>query len=294
MHPIAFAQYEALRRVDPTNWALNAMVAGKHFHIGKDVDDFAKSMADAKSDIGGEDIAYPETARLPATSWVVMTRDAAPDLLWLLREEGGFVALYLLEGGRAVDAGAYCPGSNLSAPPEEWTDRRSKSIGVCQLWHQAFVLAAINMPKRIDALEVPAPRQMRRDADRRYNINVSAYTRVSWDISAAAAERIRRDEPSNYGVALHWRRGHWRCVDAAAPGAKWVEGAGGWAWRVWVKDCFPGHPAFGNKIQIHAPHIGEPSRGGEMPTALSLDRLVVMDAQKAAALRQAGFVECRY
>lgn len=119
----------------------------------------------------------------------------------------------------------------------------------------AFIMSLINQPRMVKH-ESPVSRQVRRSLERK-KINASNWSCVSWDISKASADDHRKATGDKEGVALHWRRGHWRRAEQHHRGAKQrpdaIRPEERELWWQWIDGMWVGHPAYGFVKSFHAP-----------------------------------------
>ncbi len=298
MHPDVLREYEAAKSRTPSEWvaanqigrysAAQAIIKGKHFFINDDVAAFAINAAKHSALLSPDEAwAAPEESFVPSDSGVILAIPGGEYGATILhcKQDGDAVMVFFVGDGMLHPFGCYRPGGVGTAAAHvarEVSSEEDIGLGCAKV---AVLLALVNSPRKVLSFEdVKMPRQQRRALERKHVIAPAAYTRVSWEVGEAVKAKIAIEDRANYGVPLHWRRAHLRQVDKATEGAMWINGA----WRVKVRESWPGHPAFGVKLQVHEPRLpGSKAAKGAAPTMVSADRLAVMDAQKAAAIREA-------
>lgn len=207
----------------------------------------------------------PETARCPAESTVLAIEN----------ENDGWAVFSVISGisigkdsvlvcqilpDRILPLGSYTPGK--SSPKVDVHCNRSRAArleAMAYIVELSFLVALINQPRFVKRA-CAVSRQQRRALGRSLGMGfaVDAWTRVSWNIGKDVVAKLSR-EPDFHPMPLHFRRGHWRSCKESVSAAKWLTateaGRRGAGWYLWVKECWPGHPAFGIKKSYHAPKL---------------------------------------
>lgn len=299
MHPITLSAFIALREHSPHHPLLSKLKRGHHFEISKGIAAFA--LETAKHEYVGWDLhgrqghpPMPSTARLPGDVLSLVFSDGAIFVLSKINHTE-IATEFLTPNGTVIQIGAFDPNkqTSWSLPASPIRSNKERQEDFAALYHIAFVVALINLPRKVVHTPETVSRQHRRRVIREVGCPSVGYSRVAWEVGSSVRAH-GRSEDSEGGVALHWSRAHFRHAVAGEPKAEWLNlpGKGGWGWYTWVSDSWKGHPSFGVKLQAHAPRFtGElPHSGAVLPafTASSSERLAMLETQKAEAIRQAG------
>lgn len=238
------------------------------FFVGNPIFKFAQDLVDA------------EMAELESWGHLHIPRDAIRHgqltILCLPRSDGTFITIHLDEDenlpsgsektivacgsanpryGRSI--GHFFPNGTLFTDRTFADEPNEGNIVSRIIAVSAFMLSLINQPTLVSNVPLVS-RQVRRSLQRK-GIDASRWSMVSWDVSRASAARHAKMTGGKEGVALHWRRGHWRRAEAhyhgavQRPDALRVEERDLW-WQ-WIEGMWVGHPAFGFVQSVHAPKI---------------------------------------
>lgn len=238
------------------------------FFVGGSIFSFAQNLVDA------------EMAELENWGHLHIPSDAIRHgqltILCLPREDGSFITIHLDEDeglpsgslktivacgstnpryGKSI--GYFFPNGTLFTDGKFADDPVEGSTVSRIIAVSAFMLSLINQPTLVS--DVPAfTRQVRRSFQRK-GIDTSRWSVVSWDISRSSAARHAALTGGKEGVALHWRRGHWRRAEPHHKGAKQRPDAlrpeERDLWWQWIDGMWVGHPAYGFVQSVHAPKL---------------------------------------
>lgn len=232
----------------------------QHFEVDAGVVDFAVEMAleqfpeDPNEAISPHEQRTPISSRLPSSKMTITSNKG----IYAFVEVDKTVAClrFCFDRLEWSALGDFDPGQSPRV-----RDVHDATFGPRMCWDvmflYSFVIALINEP-RIVARRLNGTRQQRRAAQRGHGFAVDAWTRVTWDLSAATVAKISRD-PSFHKVPLHWRRGHFRRAEKHWKGALQrpdaIRGEDRDLWWQWIEGQWVGHPAFGLKKSVHAPRL---------------------------------------
>ncbi len=259
----------------------------QHFRLGSAECDFVAQMIKNPDDVGPDDPyfpAMPYDTMPPAQDMSLAFGMTCPDFFSLSLVPGTMeVVVTEWRGPRSAQLGFYKAqnsdriliGANY---PSDWVLNgdleTEQSIMMAYIVH---AIALINQPRIV--LKVKAStRADRRRADKEMGrIGPAAWFDVVWNIGAPVRARAGNTIDDYHGVALHFRRAHWRQAKQGQPKAQArPEARGFWCW---VHECWAGHPAFGIRLHHYSPKLTEAAAS---KTALALS--------KTEALRAAGYL----
>lgn len=302
MRPETLSAYERISRQWPHDWEeiITGLAGPHHFHFeimeAKAISEIA--LHEVKSIPEYERLRFPDV-KLPAASFVLTSPDEKGNNgVFLVNECQDRVEAWDCTHGREPKGVAFLPGGTTCW--EYGVSRRTDDVRLTQwLFTLAMAISLISEPRLIAfeaASGVRFSRQYRRSVSRATGKPATAWSTVRWKVTTARQAPRDAQGTEGAGRALHYRRAHWVRCDALHKGAEWLRfpATGEEGWFYWRKHSWPGHPAFGIKLQRHEPKLfrGEPERGKRPETGTSVPNAVKLEAISHAqrqAMVAAGF-----
>lgn len=301
MHPATFDQYRLMKAIDPRHEKLARLEGAQHFFVGEAIQNLAHAIA--VGEVGREDFRFPDLARLPGASvCLVIENKTGVDTTYLLSAmPDDYTFVHQLFDGHAVAVGGFQHGARLAmcliggnAIEQFFASQLSDNDRSEKVTQIAFILALINLPRKVKNQFVQNPRQLRREIDRKTGATGVGYFRVGWNIGKAVSAQGGQITTAGHENAFHWVRSYWAKASEGEPKAEYINlpTKEGWGWYRWVADCFRGNPEVGIRLHHYDPRVqGQEKAPGRFVlfSASSAERLALMDAAKRAALQQAGY-----
>lgn len=298
MHPEALAVYAAAKRrgLKDSDWPMRVL-CGRQFVVSEEMNRLAFETIQSQVRDGKDSnsLETPRTSQLPAQALTLVVSGAggARTSVWLCWEKDGDVGIASGAKQMIVRAGGYRPGQTGIFMPREpcvWDEKSGLAI-----LRIAFIVSLINHPRFTCAREVKPKGRQRRRVERVLGRPAKGWTEVGWSIGKPVMPRGGEISEEGHPKALHWCRGHYRRARSSQPRAVWLEPpevleAG---WYVWVRDCWKGDPAYGLRLQRHAPRLPgekrEPPGAASPSKALDRARFEALGEAERRALVEAGF-----
>lgn len=164
---------------------------------------------------------------------------------------GDKVAVEVYRGGGLRELGYFTPGScelGVAAPPEKTSEL---------LLVMAWILALCNESRLVEN-HAAGDRSFRRQMSRTSGISANAPIVYRW--RTQSHKKKQANPGSEGGVALHWRRGHWRVAESHWHGAvNFTDHADSTrsGWHVWIDGMWVGDPANGICRKFYTPPVSD-------------------------------------
>lgn len=170
--------------------------------------------------------------------------------LHLLTRDGE-TRIWILSGCSTQYVGGFLNSGDVLREAVDIPDLSSSGFG----FFGSLMVAILGQPRFVTTGKI-ATRQTRRRLESKFGITAEKLSKIVWQLGGAASEQ----HPGQSGrkLPLHFRRGHWRRAESHYQGAEFVrltvpsprEG-----YFQWIKEQWPGHPACGVVLSVHAPKL---------------------------------------
>lgn len=211
----------------------------------------------------------PPQSRCPVAPFAVFSF-MLTDGVDVLKEEATFIVLTQDDGSVCIfsafdpesDFGSYVPGQLGRFMPSQG----DVPVGLQKIVTitVAGVCALINEPSFTEKLPLHA-RPVRRRLERDGKMGEARAVRVVWNLKHRDATS-RSEAAREAGVALHYRRGHYRKAEPHYKGAIQLPDvtvdAVNYGWWQWIEGMWVGHPAFGVRVHDYTPRLSDLAKEG--------------------------------
>ena len=254
------------------------LAEAQHFVISEEIVEFiSKIIADEiksyESGVIDCDWIVPIDARLMANT-VTICKNESSEIFCILARNNDQIWMFLSSSTTTKFLGWFKPGTSKIRLE---VDRKHKDYSwwLRDIIECSLMLSLINEPRYVRQCDV-STRPERRRIKKMTGVTVQGWHRVTWNIAGSISAR-RGQAAVRHGVALHFRRAHWRRAHEGAPKSERRDYCPGW-W-CWVRESWAGHPAFGVRLHHYTPKLTGDA-AAKMP----------IGAAGVAALRAAGHV----
>lgn len=258
------------------------IITAQHFEVSEEIENFIRGVIIPKADSNFIESGHIQPWPIPADARCCAEKITIsfPDdvgLFFIVKRRGGQLSIILSGVDASWEICRITPGlSAIEFMPTSpsLTDQQNFDIQIIA-YKCALFLTLLNEPRYVRRCDV-STRAERRRIKKKTGITVPGWHRVTWNI-AGPVSAWRGQTDMRHGVALHFRRAHWRRANEGGPKAERRNCQSGW-W-CWVRESWAGHPAFGVRLHHYTPKL-----------TVDAAEKIHLGAAGVAALRGAGHV----